>query len=215
LKKKVGESKIKLCVRHIRNKNTGGIMKKTFLLAFLLILAFSSDSFALEFSADTVTTVKGGEKMTGTINFKPDKFRMEMKDFGKSIMITRLDKHVAWNIMPERKMYMEMPIDMKNKPRVDEKFEGEIERKEVGREKIDGHPTIKYLITYRVDKEKSQVYQWLATDINFPIRTAAVDGSWTQEFRNIRKGSQPDSLFELPKGYQKMELPKIPGMKFN
>jgi hypothetical protein len=190
-------------------------MTKRVFCAFILILSFSTGSLAMEFSADTITSMKGGEKMSGKIYFKPDRFRMEMKDFGKTIMITRVDKKVAWNIMPDQKMYMEIPFDIKNRPKVDEKFEGELERKEVGRETIDGHPTIKYLITYKIDKEKSMVYQWMATDIQFPVKTAAVDGSWVQEFRNIRKGSQPDSLFEVPRGYQKMQLPKIPGMKFN
>jgi hypothetical protein len=113
--------------------------------------------------------------------------------------------------MHEGKLYMEMPIDLKNKPMVEEKFQGEIERKQVGSETIDGHPTKKYLITYKVNQKKEQVYQWWATDIDFPVKTAAVDGSWTQEFRNVRLGAQPNSLFEVPAGYQKMQMPQIPG----
>jgi len=113
--------------------------------------------------------------------------------------------------MPKQKMYLEMPLDLKNKPKVEEKFPGEIERKQVGSETIDGHPTKKYLITYKTNDKKDQVYQWLATDINFPVKTAAVDGSWTQEFKNVKMGPQPDSLFALPSGYQKMQMPQMPG----
>lgn len=182
------------------------MLKKLFLV-LLLTISFSSAALAMEFSADTVTTMQGGQKMSGKMYFKPDKFRMEMKTNEETVMITRIDKKVTWNVMPKQKMYMEMPFDLKNKPKVEEKFAGEIERKEVGSETIDGHPTKKYLITYKVGDKKDQVYQWLATDIKFPVRTAAVDGSWAQEFKNIKMGPQRDSLFEVPAGFQKMQMP--------
>lgn len=186
------------------------MLRKLFIVLLFLVL-FSSAAFAIEFAADTITTSKGGQKMAGKMYFKPDRFRMDMKAHEDMIMITRVDKKVTWNIMPKEKMYMEMSFDLKNKPKVEQKFEGETERKEVGRETIDGHPTKKYLITYKVGDKKDQVYQWLATDINFPVKTAAVDGSWTQEFKNIKLGSQPDSLFEIPAGYRKMRMPQAPG----
>jgi len=185
-------------------------MKKLFLIS-LLIISFSSTALAIEFSADTITTMKGGQKVAGKMYFKPDKFRMDMKTNEDMIMITRIDKKVVWNIMIKQKSYMEMPFDLKNNPKVEEKYPGEIERKEVGRETIDGHPTTKYLITYKIDDKKNQVYQWLATDIKFPIKTAGVDGSWTQEFRNVKMVAQPDNLFGIPPGYTKMQMPQMPG----
>jgi len=180
------------------------------IVSFLLFL--SGMAYGFEFSADTISTFKGEQKIQGKMYFKPDKFRMDMKTHGDMTMITRIDKKVVWNVMPAQKMYMEMPFDLKNKPKVDEKFEGEIERKLVGNETIDGHPTKKYLITYKVANKTEQVYQWWATDINFPVKTAAVDGTWTQEFRNVKMASQPDSLFEVPAGYQKMQMPQMPMM---
>jgi len=186
------------------------MVKKCFLF-LVFVLLFSGMASAFEFSADTITTMNGGQKMAGKMYFKPDKFRMDMKTNEDMIMITRIDKKVMWNIMIKQKMYMEMPFDLKNKPKVEEKYPGEIERKEVGRETIDGHPTTKYLITYKIDDKKNQVYQWLARDIKFPIKTAGVDGSWTQEFRNVKMVAQPDSLFEVPPGYTKMQMPQMPG----
>ncbi len=186
-------------------------MLRKFLMVLSLIVLFQGAAFATEFSADTVMTYEGGEKITGKIYYKPDMFRMDMKSMEDMTVITRIDKKVVWNIMPSEKMYMEMPLDLGKKPKVEEKFEGEIERKEVGRETVDGHPAIKYLITYKAGNRQDQVYQWFATDIDFPVKTAAVDGSWTQEFRNIRMGSQQQSLFEVPAGYQKMQMPHMPG----
>jgi hypothetical protein len=186
-------------------------MLKNFLMVLSMIFLLQGAALATEFSADTVMTHEGGQKITGKIYFKPEMFRMDMKDMQDMSVITRLDKKVMWNIMRSEKMYMEMPLDLSTKPLVEEKFEGEIERKEAGRETVNGHPTIKYLITYKAGNKKEQVYQWFATDIDFPVKTAAVDGSWTQEFRNIKVGPQQQSLFEVPAGYQKMQMPKMPG----
>lgn len=190
-------------------------MLKKAIAIVLFVFLFAGTVSAIEFSADTISTFKGEQQVKGKMYYKPDRFRMDMKVHEEMIVITRIDKKVVWNIMTEEKMYMEMPFDLKNKPKVEDKFAGEIDRKEVGRETIDGHPTIKYLITYKVDNKKDQVYQWMATDINFPVKTSAVDGSWTQEFRNVKIAAQPDSLFEVPAGYQKMQMPQIPaGVNF-
>lgn len=176
--------------------------------AFMLFsLLFSGTVLAAEFSADTVFTHEGGMKSTGKIYYKQDKFRMDMKTPQEMITITRMDKKVVWNIMPKEKMYMELPLNMKNKPIVEEKFEGEIDRKFIGNENVNGHPTKKYLITYKTAEITNKIYQWWATDINFPVKSSAVDGSWTQEYKNIKIGSQPDSLFELPSGYKKFQMP--------
>jgi hypothetical protein len=182
------------------------MVKKSFFI-LLFVLLFSGMASAFEFSADTITTHKGGVSTTGKIYYSTDRFRMDMKAPNEMTMITRMDKKVVWNIMPKEKMYMELPFDLKNKPKVEEKMEGEIERKHVGNETIDGHPTKKYLITYKHANQKEQMYQWLATDIDFPVKSSAIDGSWVQEFRNIKMGSQPKSLFELPAGYKKIQIP--------
>ena len=181
-------------------------MKKTFFALLFFAILFSGMALAFEFSADTIMTTKG---MTtkGRIYYKADRFRMDTKTPNEMIMITRIDKKVIWNIMPAEKMYMEMPFTLQNKPMVEDKFQGEIERKYIGNETIDGHPTKKYLITYKEGDKKEQVYHWWATDINFGIKTAAIDGSWTQEYKNVKIESQPNSLFELPAGYKKLQMP--------
>lgn len=182
------------------------------LLIFLaFIILFAGKAAALDFSAETVMT-HGGNKTTGKIFFSTDRFRMDMTSPQKMSTITRTDKKVVWNIMHKEKMYMEMPFDPKGRPAVTEKMEGEVERKQVGAETVDGHAAKKFLITYKIDNKKNEIYQWLATDINFPVKSAAVDGSWIQEYRNIRMGAQPESLFEVPSGYKKMQMPG--GMNF-
>ena len=172
-----------------------------------IIFLFSGVALAAEFSADTIMTSKGHTN-TGKAFFGKNRFRIDMLSPQNMTVITRIDKKVIWNIMQNKKMYMEMPYDaMKNKPMLEEKMEGDVERKQVGTETIDGHPTKKYLVTRKSGGMQHQVYSWWATDINFPIKTAAIDGSWTQEYKNIKFGAQSDSLFEVPAGYTKFQMP--------
>ena len=181
-------------------------MVKRLAVLLSLIFMFSGVALAAEFSADTVSTGKGHTN-TGKAFFSKDKYRIDM-DTHNTTMITRMDKKVIWTIMRDKKMYMEKAYDdMKDRPMVEQKMVGEVERKEVGAETIDGHPTKKYLVTRKSGIGQHQVYSWLATDINFPIKTTAVDGSWSQEYKNIKLGSQPDSLFEVPAGYTKFQMP--------
>jgi hypothetical protein len=174
--------------------------------ATMLIVALAGIARAGDFSADMTMATKEG-KMTGTIWFKPDRYRMDLKKPEEMTMITRADKKVTWHLMPSEKMYMEMPYDPNDRPKVDEKMEGETERKLVADEKFDGRPTKKYLITCVSGKKKEQFYQWWAADINFAVKTAALDGSWSQEFRNVKTGPQPNILFVIPAGYKKMQMP--------
>jgi hypothetical protein len=185
-------------------------MKKSILslsIAMLTMFLFGTAS-ALELSADTIMSTSG-HVMKGKIFIKDKKIRMENEGQpGYNIM--RGDKSLMWMVMPSSKSYMEMKSDPSNRPKTEEKMPGEISRKKVGSEKIDGHPTDKYEITYTNKGKTDKIYQWIATDINFPIKIAAVDGHFTQEYKNIKMGGQPDSLFELPSGYKKMDMPAVP-----
>lgn len=185
-------------------------MKKFFVLfsAALLTMLLAGTAFALEFSADTIMS-SSGRVMKGKIFMKDKKIRTESQEQA-GYNIIRSDKNVMWMVMTSNKSYMEMKFDPSNKPKTDEKVPGEISRKKIGSEKIDGHPADKYEVTYTRQGNTSKIYQWMATDINFPVKTAAVDGSFTQEYKNIKIGGQPDSLFEVPAGYKKMTMPGVP-----
>lgn len=205
-------------------KNGGGMNKKWYLImkmglfvsavVFLLMFSLISSTYAIEFSADSIMTSKDGHKTFSKMFYKKDMFRIDMRSPDDISMITRLDKKIVWNVMHREKMYMEMPITDTKKPLVEEKLEGEIDRKLISKETIDGHPTEKYLITYKHGNKEEKIYQWVATDIKFPIKTQAFDGSWTQEFKNVNIKEQPLSLFEVPSGYKRFQMPEgMPMMK--
>jgi hypothetical protein len=165
---------------------------------------------AQEFSA-TIVSKTGDQTISTKIYMKPDKYRTDSEMAGSSTIV-RKDLNKVWTIMTSQKTYMEMQgvTDTQTRQIAEEQVKGEVSRKEVGSETVNGHPTTKYEVTAKADGKVMQVYQWWATDINFPVKTAAVDGSWAMEYRDINIGSQPDSLFEIPSGYKKMTIPGMP-----
>lgn len=186
-------------------------MKKNMILVFVLIMSLTifNSVFAAEFSADMINQAQG-KTLQSKIYMKKNKIRLETKG-QEAYSILRTDKNVAWMVFPKDKAYMEMVPQV---PQVQgEKLKGEVSRKYLGSETIDGRPTKKYEVILKDADISDKAYQWVATDLNYPIKISAVDGSWSTEYKNIKVGAQPDSLFELPAGYEKMAMPGVPGKK--
>ena len=176
----------------------------TMLAIGAVLLAGVSTAFAQGFSADMVSRM-GKQAMAAKIFVSGEKVRTEMPG---SIMITRNDKKISWMIMPAEKMYMEQPIDMSQAPKTAKEFEGELERKSLGMETIDGQQTEKFQVTYTEGGKTVSVYQWIQ-DGQFPVKIEAVDGTWSVEYKNLKAGPLPADLFEPPADYQKMEMPSM------
>jgi len=174
--------------------------KKAFLLFSVLVLCLSSRVCRAEdFSAD-LATANQDKAVEGKIFVTQSKTRMEM---GETVIITRVDKKVAWVLIPEQKMYMEQPLNPRDVIGSTMDMPGEVERKLLGPDTVDGKSVDKYRVVYAEQGKNSVVYQWIDPRLKIPIKTVAEDGSWSMEYKNINTGAQPDSLFELPEGYQK------------
>jgi outer membrane lipoprotein-sorting protein len=179
------------------------------LIVFALFICGATERHAVAYdlSADTVM-VENGRAQEGRIYIKGDKYRIERNGESECIII-RHDKQVMWVMMPQEKVYVELPLDEAKTPRIQERSPGEVSRKFLGAEDVDDHPSDKYEIILKEGSRTESFYQWTATDINFPIKTAAPDGKWLVEFRNIKQGI-PDSLFEVPADYQKVRSEREP-----
>lgn len=164
--------------------------------------------YAEDFSADMVSSSREGS-FTAKLYISGDKSRMEMPE---ATTISRMDKKVVWVLMPAEKMYMEQPIDPRTAASTQEKIDGEIERKAEGNETINGRNTTKYRVTFEANGSRETVFQWIDESQHIPVKTAAIDGSWSSEFKNIRSGPQDPALFAIPRGYNKMSL-GMPDMK--
>ncbi len=172
-------------------------------LFFIFVIALSAAVvYAEDFSADMVSYSSEGS-LTAKLYISGDKSRMEMPG---ATTISRMDKKVVWVLMPGENMYMEQPIDPRTAASTREKIDGEIERKAEGNETISGRNTTKYRVTFEANGKRESVFQWIDESAHIPVKTAAIDGSWSSEFRNIQSGPQDPALFVIPNGYTKMPL---------
>lgn len=163
-----------------------------FFLGVLLTTALAAD-----FTADMVT--KNGKKVTnGKVWVKGDKWRVE-KAYTPFYWIGRGDKGVFWEINGVERTYAEGKLTPAGWPKVTEKLAGEISRKPVGQETIDGHPAKKFEVTAKEGNKTETYYQSIATDLKIPVRLTKTNGSWIMELKNIKRGA-PDNAFELPPG---------------
>ena len=184
-------------------------MKKKIIPMVVFFTILAGWAFAGDFSADVVFTGRG-ESFKGKIFSSEEKMRMETP---QAVSITRMDKKVVWILMPDEKMYMEQPVMPGNVVVSEkEKIEGEVERALVSSETVDGKAAKKYRVVYKAGDKKDSIYQWVANDSGFTIKVAAIDGSWAMEYKNLKTGKQPGSLFEVPPGYTKFSMPSPPGM---
>lgn len=177
-------------------------------LIFAAIIAISANAWAIDFSADMVST-GGGRTFSGKMYVAGDKTRTEMAG---AVTITRMDKEVAWVIMPGQDMYMEQPLNVQTMVSVSEKAPGEIERNFLGEEVVSGRAAKKYRVVYEAAVGREVVLQWVDNATGIPIKTSSEDGKWSVEFKNFSAGKQPDSLFEVPAGYKKFAMPDMSSM---
>lgn len=184
--------------------------KSVFAMSVLFAVSLAAAAFAQDFSADMVMTQKN-VTTNAKVYMSGEKSRMEAPG---SISISRMDKKVMWILMPEQKMYMEQAFDPSKMMASSEKVEGEVERIPLGKDIVDGKTTDKYKVTYQVEGNKNEMFQWIESGSGLPIKSAAVDGSWSVEYRNIKTGPQPGSLFEVPADYKKfsMDMPDMGDM---
>lgn len=185
-------------------------------LIFSVLLCFFSSSVqafsAGEFSADVVTTSREGSvamKMYSSADGK--KSRMETP---QGTMIVRQDLKVMWMLMPSEGMYLEQPLDLQMVMQISREMPGEIERVPMGSEVVNAIKADKFKITFESSGQRDSVYQWVSAD-QLPVRTQAVNGSWTVDFKNVSSKPQSPSLFEVPPGFQKLAMPSMDTLMAN
>ena len=169
--------------------------------ASAVLFSFSSSvpAFSQEFSSNVITKTKEGI-VNGKVFVSKDKIRMEMES---AISIARTDKKMVWMLLPKEKIYMEMPMGAENTVTLMNKVPGEISRKLLGTETIAGRVTEKYEVQYQDKDKKQTIHIWLSKDLQFPLKSSNVDGSWSVEYIDVKEGPQPAAMFELPADYKK------------
>ncbi|MCD6297231.1 MAG: DUF4412 domain-containing protein, partial [Deltaproteobacteria bacterium] len=98
-------------------------------------------------------------------------------------------------------------------PATPEDMEKMGDKKYLGEEKVNGYKCKKYRYTSS-DPSVGTTTMWISKKLNFPIKTEmkGSSGPMSMEYKNIEEKKLPDSLFNIPAGYQKMSMPSMPKM---
>lgn len=191
------------------------LMASSMGLILALVLSFGVLAIGPEFSADMTMKDAKNKVVTGKYFMKSMKMRQEITmDQGTSITILRMDKKVGWTLLPNNQ-YMEVAVNFDpNNPEVNKDMQ--YDKAVLGNEKVNGYDCQIVQYTFK-EKKYGIVVQWIANQLQFAVRTQTKDSGGkitsTTDYTNIKQGPQPDSLFEIPAGYEKMKLNfKLPGM---
>jgi outer membrane lipoprotein-sorting protein len=119
----------------------------------------------------------------------------------KQVILVLPDKQATYLVYPKMKAYCLAPKAAATTG------ESKSEWKELGKDTVDNHPCVKYLVTTtHADGTTEESTVWKATDLkDFIIQTVTVDGSetTTTKFADIKFSKPAASLFELPSDYKK------------
>ena len=187
---------------------------KLWTLAAALSIFGATTAQALEFTADQVTKINGRTQKSN-IYYRDNMWRIEHHTMGPvNVSIVRKDKQIVWLLLSRMKHFKTMPYSAAQDLQVSERLEGEVSREEIGTETREGHPTTLFEVTVKRGERTEVYYQWLATDIHFPMKLAKKDGSWIVEYQHVKLRSVIDYLFQLPLNFEPLEefdqLPAVP-----
>ena len=172
---------------------------------------FAAVKPADRFSAEQVMTVRG-QVLNGKIYVDAGNMRTEMQPAGAPepmVSIVNGAKRTLWMIMPGN-MYIEKTLDQ-DEDASRAAWTSPEKLEPLGREQVDGVECEKF----RVKGDEEMLFFVSAKD-GHPVRMVSGDGKLRIDWKNVKPGPQPASLFELPAGATKFGLPggfKLPGMR--
>ncbi|MGH9805449.1 MAG: M48 family metalloprotease [Candidatus Acidiferrales bacterium] len=168
------------------------------------------ENFSLKpFSADMISTYEG-KKHRMKVYSRERAFRMEVSEGGAgSISIMRYDRRLMWAVIPDQKMYMEMPMQpgrSLNEAAYDP--EAKVEREVLGTEKVGPYTCVKARVKVTSQGNTYSGLQWAAQELEgFVVKMVDEKSGATVEYENVKLGAPDAALFEPPAGYTKMQMP--------
>ena len=195
--------------------------KMFFILLILAAALFPRDAFSfgfakpsVEYSADRVMTSDSG-KVAGKVYSAKDKERMELNEGGGMVNIVRMDKKLAWTLMPSKKMYMEHKFSEQKGKRANGDYQNcDVKQTEKGKEEVNGFSARKMAVEVSCPgNEKHTGTVWLTKeDIPIRMEISKADSKkemFQVELKNLKIGKQDPALFEIPAGYTPMSMPSM------
>lgn len=185
-------------------KRSIGLMLALVLVATAVILGAPSRSNAAagpQFSGDYIVT-SGKTVNVGRIFFKVDRIRQE---FEGSVTIVRLDKMVAWVLMPGN-LYIEKKFTF-DPNQTTAPTGGEYTRNVLGSETVNGYDCEVVELVFK-DTKLGVTKQWIHKKLGCAVKTENRNSKGrvesTTEIKNIKEEPLEDGLFEIPLGYRKL-----------
>ena len=181
----------------------------TSLFALVLVvsaLTAPTDATALEFTADRTTRVAQHVERTRVV-YRDDMWRVEYNSLGPvQVTIVRKDRQLVWHLLPVVRQFKTVDFHRAYGLMVRPALEGELAREIIGTQMMDGHPTTLYEVTVRNPAGAADhFYQWVATDLNFPLKLSKKNGDWSMEYHHLKIGHMPDYFFQLPRAYRPLD----------
>ena len=195
----------------------------------LLVCSFFCTMLAAQqFSADMVDLRPEGRPNKTKIYVNNDKMRLESQsaEGGEGVvMIWDEANKTRYMLMPSRRMYMDYspmmaskmpmymfwhPSDINNACPEWQKMMEQMKKdrwgtcRKVGSDTVNGRSAVKYEGT---NSEGKSGEVWIDSKLHWLSKVQGQDGG--MELRNIQESSQPNSLFEVPAGYQKFDMGKM------
>jgi len=186
-------------------------LKAAVLCAVLFTSRLASAQVTVKpFSADMVKT-SHNKTTTAKVNMIETAMRSEGVEHGqKYISIMRYDRKVLWSLLPQQKMYFEMPIPAGAELAAgmkDMMKDVQVKRESLGSEQVGGYLCDKTRMTVTWQGITSTTIEWAAKELGgFVVKRQDEKLGEITEYKNIQIGPQDPSLFELPPGYTKMNM---------
>ena len=167
----------------------------------------------VEYSADSITQTEEATTQEH-IYYTPTRERRETLvgsgDAAEgSVQIFRRDSQVMWQLMPSEKMYMEHSMGKGN---AKDASQWDYEETIMGDEVLNGMKVTKYkTIATSTDGKKYGGFSW-RTKEGISIKTDLLYKEGNEkhriatELKNLKIGKQDPQLFEIPKGFTKLDM---------
>lgn len=175
---------------------------------YIGLVMLSIPSLAAEFSADS-RVITPNTTSIGKFFFADDKWRLEERLPGDEYRVTifRRDRRCLYVIWPVKKRYIIQPLSETDLKIISTRTPGkEIERREIGHEKVAGYHTVKYFVKYKIQERIITNIEWFAGSLGVVIKSQSEGASWQTEFTNIHEGKQDETLFEIPRDFQELSF---------
>ena len=174
-------------------------MKHLSLYALMVVVAagISLPCEALEFTAERLSR-SGQEVHHARIFYRDHMWRLEYNEPGAvSATIVRADRNQVWHLIPSIHHFRTESYGSDYALHLTIRLDNETSREFIGTQTLDGHPTTLYeVIATGPGGQQETYYQWVATDMNFPLKLVKKDGDWMVEYRDVKLGRLADSFFQ-------------------